>query len=91
MRRVKCADRLYVCSFSPSISELKRRLGFAEFRLRMLREMLENGEISKEEFERLYREWALISRRLRIVLNHLESGKKEVSWDEVFGNGKKGS
>jgi len=72
MRRVKCADRLYVCSFSPSISELKRRLNFVESRIKILKEMLKNGEIDFSEFKKLYREWALASLRLRIVLSEEE-------------------
>ena len=68
MRLLKHGGYLYLPPSSPSVSELKRRLEFVESRLRILREMLENGEISKEEFERLYRQWALASLRLRLVL-----------------------
>ena len=47
-------------------------MNFVESRIKILKEMLKNGEIDFSEFKKLYREWALASLRLRIVLSEEE-------------------
>ena len=53
-----------------SVEELMRRLDFVESRIKILKQMLKNKEIDPNEFRKLYREWALASLRLRLILQH---------------------
>lgn len=59
-------------------NDLERRLNFVESRIEILKEMLKNGEISFDEFKRLYREWALASLRLRLILTRKNNMKLHV-------------